>query len=295
MGTTIHRPVMLKEMIGLLNPKPGTTIVDATLGAGGYAAAILESMDGNGLVVGIDHDDTALKLASERLAGWGKQFQPLKGNFGDLATILAGLGIGQIDGIVADLGVSSMQLSDSERGFSFQLQGPLDMRMDLEADVAAADLVNTTPLKTLEEILRDYGEERYWRRISREIVARRRRKRFETTLELAQFIEQIVHGRRGRIHPATRVFQALRIAVNGELDALQYLCDAAPGVLRSEGVIVCVSYHSLEDRIVKQSLRRNREMPVWEPLTKKPMTPTEDEKIDNPRSRSARLRAARRR
>lgn len=289
-----HRPVMLKEVLSFLGPQPGNFLVDATLGAGGYSQALLQAIKGHGLVVGLDWDNSAVVIAGRRLACWGEAFRPLKANFAELAAGIKGLGMMKADGIVADLGVSSMQLDEAARGFSFQREGPLDMRMDRERRLRAADVLNKASKEELERIFWKYGEERNARRIAREIVERRRKKEFQTTLELAEAIERTVSRRRGRIHPATRVFQSLRIVTNDELENLRRLCLAAADILKSGGVFVCVSYHSLEDRIVKEHFRGEQGGQVWERLTKKPLRPTPEEVAENPRSRSARLRAARR-
>lgn len=288
----VHRPVMLREMLELLEPRPGQTIVDATLGAGGHAEALLEAMMGQGMVLGIDRDEAAMKLAGDRLARWGEAFKAWKANFADLPGVFHEQGLARVDGLVADLGLSSMQLAEASRGFSFRLDGPLDMRMDRSLEFCAADLLNRLSPEALERVFREQGEERYARRVARMVVERRRRSPWRTTLELVEALERVMPGRRGRIHPATRVFQALRIATNGELENLDRLCRGASDLLRPGGVFVCVSYHSLEDRIVKEHLREGT---LWEKLTQKPLRPAADEVAQNPRSRSAKLRAARRR
>jgi len=286
-----HVGVLLREVLAFLGPRPGNVIVDATLGAGGYSEAILHALVGEGTVVGIDRDPEAVELASSRLAGWGKAFKARKADFGALPEVLSELGITEADGLVGDLGISSMQLGSPSRGFSFQSDGPLDMRMDPEQELTAEKVLNTRSERDLETILREYGEERFARRIARAIVSHRRRRPLRATGELVELIERTVPGRRGRIHPATRSFQAVRIETNDELGQLRTFCAHAPDILKPGGVFACVSFHSLEDRIVKHSLRQRE---LWELLTKKPITPTADEVYRNPRSRSAKLRAAKR-
>jgi len=286
-----HVGVMVKEVLEFLGPKPGNAIVDATLGAGGYSDAILHAIGGEGTVLGIDRDPEAVELASSRLAGWGTAFKARKADFADLPEVLSELGIAGADGLVGDLGISSMQLGSRSRGFSFQFDGPLDMRMDPEQELTAEEVINTRSERDLERILREYGEERFARRIARAIVRRRRQKPLRSTGELVEVIERTVPGRRSRIHPATRCFQAVRIETNDELGQLRTLCARAPDILKPGGVFACISFHSLEDRIVKHSLRQRE---LWELLTKKPITPTAEEVDRNPRSRSAKLRAAKR-
>ena len=310
-------PVLVEETLALLDPRRGGLFVDATLGLGGHAEAILRASDSTRLV-GIDRDPKALELAARRLAPFdpaGDRVRCVNANFHDLASALAGLGIfGGVSGILADLGVSSMQLDTPERGFSFRFDAPLDMRMGL-AERTAADLVNHGSEGELEKIIRDYGEERQARRIARAIVDARQEEPIETTGQLKRLIDRVKgnrprwdEGRReARIDPATRVFQALRIAVNEELAGLEGFLQQAIDLLETDGRMVIISYHSLEDRIVKNTLRDNArgeidlvtgrphaETQLIEALTRKPVRPGDAEVARNPRSRSARLRAARR-
>lgn len=307
-----HLPVLVAETLAALEPARGGLYVDATVGLGGHAEAILQAAPAARLL-GIDRDPAALALASERLAAFGERVRLARGNFDQLPDLLSGIGEGSRPaGILADLGVSSLQLDRPERGFSFRFEGPLDMRMGA-AGRTAADIVNQSSEAELEDILREYGEEWQARRIARTIVEARREKPLETTADLRAVIDRAKGGRRerhereGRIDPATRVFQALRIAVNDELAGLERFLDQAVRLLDSGGRLVIISYHSGEDRIVKNTLRdlsrgeadpvtgRPRaESRVLELLTKKPVRPTEAEVAWNPRSRSARLRAARR-
>jgi len=306
-----HLPVLVEETLALLEPARGGLFVDGTLGLGGHAEAILRASDQVRLV-GIDRDPRALELAARRLAPFGDRARFVNANFHQLASALAGIGItGGVSGILADLGVSSMQLDTPERGFSFRFDAPLDMRMGL-AERTAADLVNEASEGELEMIIRDYGEERQARRIARSIVEARREAPIETTGQLKRLIDRVkgsrpFRGEKQRVDPATLVFQALRIEVNDELAGLEGFIQQAIDLLEDDGRLVIISYHSLEDRIVKNALRDrargeidqvtgrpHAETQLIEALTRKPVRPGDDEVAQNPRSRSARLRAARR-
>ena len=286
-----HVSVLLPQALRWLNVQPGGTYVDCTLGAGGYAEAILERL-GAGRLVAIDRDADALERARARLGGAGGRIEYAHGSFGDLERILGG---GLVDGIVADIGVSRDQLEDASRGFSFQTDGPLDMRMDQSQTRTAGEVVNTYSEKLIAALLERYGEERRSRarRIARAIV---RARALSTTRQLAEAIERVAPRTvRDRIHPATRTFQALRIEVNDELGEIGKLLDAAPPRLKPGGRFIVVSFHSLEDRLVKQAFRRWAAEGVLEILTKHVVRPEEDEVRGNPASRSAKLRAAERR
>lgn len=311
-----HTPVLIEETLSFLDPGRGGLFVDATLGLGGHSRRLLRDFPGV-RVVGIDQDPEALAIARERLAPFGERFRALEGNFGRVAELLAALGDEAPAGILADLGVSSLQLDRPERGFSFRADGPLDMRMGT-GELRALDVVNTYPEADLERIFRDYGDEKQARRIARAIVADREDEPFEGTEQLADLLRRVSRpagrgrgrgrGRRPeRIDPATRVFQALRIEVNQELAVLPRFLDEAVRMMEADGRLVVISYHSGEDRIVKNSLRELARgeideitgRPHWETqlievLTKKPVRPSEEEVAANPRARSARLRAARR-
>lgn len=306
-----HVPVLLAESLERLAPGRGGTFVDATLGLGGHAEALLAASPDVELV-GIDRDPQALELAARRLAPFGSRVRLVQANFHQLDKALAGLGVRSIAGVLADLGVSSLQLDTAERGFSFRFDGPLDMRMGL-AELTAADVVNQASEGELEKIFRDYGEERQARRIARAIGRARLERPIETTGELRRLVGGVAraHGERKpwgeRIDPATRVFQALRIAVNQELEGLDAFIQQAVDMMETDGRLVIISYHSLEDRIVKNTLRNlaqgevdqvtgrpRAETQLIEVLTRKPLRPSEEEVAVNPRSRSARLRAARR-
>jgi len=286
----LHRPVMVREVLKLLGVRPGGLYVDATLGTGGHALEILRASAPDGLLVGLDWDEEALRVAQGRLASFGERVILRRENFAHLSKVLGELGITKVDGVLFDLGVSSLQLERPERGFSFQREGPLDMRMDRRRPLRAMDLVNCWPLNRLERLLREFGQERWTRRIVRAMDRRRATKPLSSTLELAELIRLVVPPSSCRIHPATRTFQALRMAVNEELDNLREALQALPQVLRSGGRACVISFHSLEDRLVKQAFR-SVELEV---LTPKPIRPSPEEVRSNPRARSARLRAAQR-
>lgn len=309
-SSAAHVPVLLEESRAFLDLDRGGLFVDCTLGLGGHSEAFL-AHGPDVRVLGLDRDHEALERARRRLAPFGDRFEAVHSNYADLATALEGRG--PVAGIFADLGVSSMQLDRAERGFSFQRTGPLDMRMDARGDgPTAADVVMSYSQSDLERVIRDYGEERQARRIAKSIVRRREEAPLRTTEDLRSAVHDVVrsprrHGGRPRIDPATRTFQALRIEVNQELAGLETMLDQAMNALETEGRLVVISYHSLEDRITKSALRAAArgevdevtgsarvETRLIELLTKKPVRPTEKEVETNPRSRSARLRAARR-
>jgi 16S rRNA (cytosine1402-N4)-methyltransferase len=289
-----HRPVLVEEVARWLCWKVDGTYLDLTVGAGGHSEAILKGLEGKGRLIGIDCDEEILEMARRRLAPFGTRAHLLRGHYDDLPEILAGLGLGAVDGLLLDLGLSSWQLDRPERGFSFLREGPLDMRMDLQGRTTAADLLNRLPAPALEKIFRDWGEERFARRIARSIATHRRTRPLESTKELASLILQSVPFRKGSIHPATRVFQALRIAVNREIDRLGRFFTLFPNHLPSSGRAVFLAYHSLEDRLVKRGLREWKQKGVLRILTQKPIRPAEQEVQANPRSRSARLRVCER-
>lgn len=303
-----HEPVLVAECLRCLAPGRGGVFVDCTVGLGGHAAALLAAAP-EARLVGLDRDPEALAGAAARLAPFAGRWELHAGRFGDLAALLAPLGLPPLAGILADLGVSSLQLDRAERGFSFRRDGPLDMRMGGDGPTAA-EIVNEYPEAALERLLREYGEERDARRIARTLVATRARQPFATTGELARAIAAAKGGdrrREGRVDPATRTFQALRLEVNQELAELERLLAQAIELLDRDGRLVVISYHSLEDRIVKRRLRdaargeieettgqTRAESRALELLTRKPLRPGPAELAANPRSRSARLRAARR-
>lgn len=281
-----HVPVLADETLRLLDPKPGQTWVDATVGGGGHSRLIAATLGASGRLIGFDQDPTMLELARPRLDGLPATL--VRANFDQLPDVLANLGIGRVDGLLADLGFSSDQLAEANRGLSFRDDGPLDMRLDPNSGQSAADLVNAMSEAGLAEVFFEFGEERHSRRVARRIVERRKEKPFATTGELAELVRRCV-PRSGAIDPATRVFQALRIAVNDELGSLERLLASLPRVLKPGGRAGIISFHSLEDRRVKQAFRTAS---LWQPLTKKPVEAGEAESARNPRARSAKLRVA---
>lgn len=306
-----HQPVLVREAISFLQPERGGVFLDATVGAGGHSWAILVASP-NCQVIGLDRDESALQIAIERLSQFGTRFSAIHANFKDLTALCqAGL-IPPLDGILIDLGVSSLQLDDASRGFSFQQEGPLDMRMDRRQRLTAADLVNSLSEGELADLIFQYGEDPSARRLARAIVRQRQHGPIETTTQLASIILKASRrGDRWRIHPATRAFQALRIAVNDELSRLDTFVTTAIEQLKPGGRFVAITFHSLEDRIIKQSLRFHAghcqcRLPIAlsgtvcpscgagrrvQILTRKPIVPSAAEIRLNPRARSAKLRA----
>lgn len=308
MNTAPHMPVMLKEVLESLAPEDGKVYVDGTFGAGGYSRAILEAADC--VVVAIDRDETALEAAKALQDDYPARFIFLQGCFGDVEQLLPQAGYEAVDGFVLDIGVSSMQIDQAERGFSFRQDGPLDMRMGRSAGgQTAADIVNEMEEADLADVIYKYGEERHSRRVARAIVLRRAEQRFERTADLANVIRgALPFSKKDKIDPATRSFQALRIAVNDELGELERALHAAENILKDDGRLVVVTFHSLEDRIVKNFMRDvsggqasvSRYAPLQEEgappkyrlLSRKALQASDDEIAQNPRSRSAKLRAA---
>jgi 16S rRNA (cytosine1402-N4)-methyltransferase len=309
--TTVHVTVLPRETLDLLTPRPGALFLDGTLGGGGHAALLLERTAPDGRVLGIDADPAALDRARQRLpeAVASGRLVLAQGNFAALADLARAAKFAPVDGILLDLGLSSDQLADRTRGFSFAVDAPLDMRFDPTRGQSAADLVNTLDEADLADLIYRYGEERRSRAIARRIAAQRSRAPIERSGELARLVESVIHGRPGGIHPATRTFQALRIAVNDELGSLEAALPAALDALRPGGRIVVISFHSLEDRIVKRFFQAEERGCVCPPelptcvcgrsprlriLTRHPVTAGEAELAANPRARSAKLRAAER-
>ncbi len=304
-----HEPVMLKEVIDWLCISKNGIYVDGTVGGAGHAYEILKAT--NGFLIGIDCDDEALRAAEKRLAEFGSRKVLVKANFAELGSVLENLQIKKVDGVLLDMGVSSHQLDRAERGFSFNQLAPLDMRMDRSLKLSAYDIVNSFAQKDLERIIRTFGEEKMASRVARAISQKRRSSPLETTVELAAVIASAMPAkfRWQRIHPATRTFQAIRIAVNNELDSIKPAIDSAASVLNRGGRIAVISFHSLEDRIVKNEFRAlqgacscPKDVPICtckreailKVLTKKALIPAAAETEANPRSRSAKLRVAQR-
>ena len=292
----VHQPVMVREVLAGLVVRPDRLYVDGTLGEGGHAVAILSRITGVGELWGFDRDPEVLQTAAIRLAPFTSHFRLFHQSYGQVGRILEEAGRpGGAAGILLDLGLSSFSLQSSGRGFSFQLDEPLDMRFNPEGDdPTGAQLLNTLPQKDLERIFREYGEEPRARVLARRVCEARRQRPWRTTAQLAAMVQKVVghRGGRSRVHPATRVFQALRIAVNGELAELDKFLDGAPHWLEPGGRLVIISYHSLEDRPVKHRLLAWEKAGVMRRLTKKPLTPTAEEVRQNPRARSAKLRLA---
>jgi 16S rRNA (cytosine1402-N4)-methyltransferase len=304
-----HVPVMLKEVIDLLRPEPHQRYLDGTLGGGGHAEALLSLSGPGGQVLGLDWDEAALSEARERLRSFGERLVARQANFTEARNILRQIGWNRVSGVLLDLGVSSHHLESPERGFSFRLEARLDMRMDRRQSLDAYWLVNTATVAELERILRDYGEEPAARRIALAVDRARRIKPIETSVELADLVARVTGGKRAAIHPATRTFQALRIAINRELENLEVFLHDAYELLTPEARMVVISFHSLEDRLVKTAFRQWSKDCICPPraplcrcgwsrkarlLTPKPLCPSPDEVRANPRARPAKLRAVER-
>jgi 16S rRNA (cytosine1402-N4)-methyltransferase len=308
---TAHQPVMVDEAATYLITAPDGIYVDGTAGTGGHSLEICKRIAPEGRLICLDVDRTSLRLAEEQLASFGDSARIVKGSYVDLDRVLQQAGIGKVHGILLDLGLSSYQLEHSGRGFSFLKDEPLDMRMDQDHGISAGELINTISMERLQELLWHYAEERWAKRIARAIIEQRRKGPVATSRELARIVETTIplkhHPR--KIHPATKTFQALRIAVNEELQNLADFLSKAPSMLRSGGMLVVISYHSLEDRLVKQAFREHKHvnghprklpgLPGAEPsliraLTKKGLRPSQAEVVANPRSRSAIMRVAER-
>ena len=298
-GSTLeHIPVLAETLVQWIRLPPDGVMVDATVGQGGHSRLLGASLGNQGTLIGLDVDEQALQATKARLQDLACRVVLVHGNFSQVEAWVRQQGVEAADLLLADLGFSSVQLADGEMGLSFQSDMPLDMRMDKSFGTTAADIINNANEKALADLIFQYGEDRGSRRIARFIVERRRHQRIETTGQLASIVCQALHrpGRtsRQRIHPATRTFQALRIAVNHELDNLTQLLDQAPRLLRSKGYVAIISFHSLEDREVKTRFRAWHQAGTYTVLTKKPVVPSAQEVKDNPRARSAKLRIAQR-
>jgi 16S rRNA (cytosine1402-N4)-methyltransferase len=313
----MHKSVLLQETIELMNLKPGMTVIDATVGAGGHTKAILAKIGPSGRVLGLDKDENALKIAEENLGGCSN-LTLVHADFKDIEEVAVDKGFGEVDAILADIGVSSMQLDERNRGFSFQGHEKLDMRMDQTQDLTAADIINTYTESELERIFRDYGEESYAKKIAEAIVQKRSIHPVEYTDQLAEVVRGVIpapkwlRGKqigKTKLDPATKVFQAVRIETNGELTALESALPQTVGILKKGGRIAIISFHSLEDRIVKRFFEEKSQTcvcppeypkcmcdvkPTLQKVTRKPVVAAETEINDNPRARSAKLRVAER-
>jgi 16S rRNA (cytosine1402-N4)-methyltransferase len=303
-----HVPVLLNEVLEALAPESGKIYVDATLGAGGHTEALLEKSGPDGLVYGIDQDPAAIGIAEQRLERFGDRFQVLKGNFSRIAELLPMQAKPVTGGVLADIGVSSMQLDTGERGFSFMKDAPLDMRMSPDNPLTAADVVNTYSEQDLVRIFSEYGEEHMSKTIARELIVLRGNEPFKATLQLAEFIACLYksRGKQEKIHPATRVFQALRIEVNDELGSLQRFLESLPGILARGARVAVITFHSLEDRLVKKFFQEQSRDCICPPrfpvcqcdhratfkVNGKPIQASIEETKANPRARSAKLRVA---
>lgn len=293
-----HIPVLMNEVMTYLDPKPGETIVDATAGTAGHSEVIIDRIGAAGVLVDIDRDEESLAQARERLAGRQAVNHFVHGNFCDLDSILKELQIDKIDGILFDLGISTFQLLNPERGFSFQEEGPLDMRLDRASYISAYDLINNLNEDEISSLLWSFGQERWHNRIAHRLVQARERHPIATTSELREIVMQSIPAQfrrhHYRTHPATRTFQAVRIAVNRELEVLESALSKAISVLAPGGRMCVISFHSLEDRIVKHYFRAVAAQGLVKVLTRKPVVPTEEEARSNPSSRSSKLRAVQR-
>lgn len=288
--STIHVPVMLDEVLSWIEPQAGQRIVDGTAGAGGHLRALAQRVGPSGWVLGIDRDPAAIERLQAALAGMPVQLAC--GSYCELPTFLKETDATQVDAVLLDLGLSSDQLADESRGFSFHIDGPLDLRFNPQSGEPAWRLLERLRVEPLADLIYQWGEERYSRRIARKIVERRQHDPVRTSRQLADLVVGCVpRNPREKIHPATRTFQALRIAVNQELEQLVRLLGKLPAIVKPGGRVVVISFHSLEDRLVKEAFQDSA---LWERLTRKPLRPSEAEVLANPRSRSAKLRAARR-
>ena len=291
MSEFAHVPVMLEEVMAHVAPAAGGIYADVTLGGGGHAHALLERSAPDGRLIGTDRDPAALEAAGAALRAFGERVTLRKARIRDLRDVLDALEVDRLDGVVADLGVSSAQLDQQERGFSLAKDGPIDMRMDPTEGETALELIGRSDPETLANVIYRYGEEHRSRRIARSLKRAYEEGELETTGDLRRAVLRATGPKRGRIDPSTKTFQALRIAVNEELSDLEAFLELMPSVLKRGGVVAVISFHSLEDRMVKHTFRDSDSL---EPLTKRPMVATDDERDRNPRSRSAKLRAARR-
>ena len=289
-GSSIHKPVLAAEVLALLDIRPGMRVVDGTLGGGGHMRLFTEAVGSEGLVIGVDRDPAAIERAARELAGQPVRFA--QANFRDLPEVLDAVGLERVDRVLLDVGLSSDQLADHTRGFSFDSEGPLDLRFDPTEGEPAWRMINRMRPETLADLIHEFGEERFSRRIARRIAAARDREPIRSARDFARLVASAIPRQKPppRIHPATRTFQALRIAVNEELKSLRIALERIPTRLAADGRLAVIAFHSLEDRLVKEAFRNAQ---VWEPLTRGPVEAGDDEVLRNSRSRSAKLRVAR--
>lgn len=295
LSRTEHTPVLAEFAAGI-SLKDDAIVVDATVGSGGHSKIFAKSLDKDAVLLGLDVDDNCLAIARRNLAALPCKVVLVRENFANIAEVLLQNGIEKADLIFADLGISSVQLADENKGLSFEKDMRLDMRLDDRLTISAAEIVNRMDEKGLADLIYNFAQERASRKIARSIIAARQKKKIDTTAELVNIICQALRcspkSRRSRIHPATKTFQALRIAVNNELENLEKFLAAAPNLLKKDGKIAVISFHSLEDRIVKMNFRQNKTNGIYDIITKKPITASAGERFENPRSRSAKLRMA---
>ena len=294
MDTPLHKPVMVEEVLDYLNLQSGQTILDCTVGGGGHAIRVLDKIKPDGFLIGIDKDMEILQTAKQALSKTTGKFKLYHADYSDIDEVLRQAEVDKVNGVLLDLGVSSLQFDQADRGFSFAKEAPLDMRMDRSRGITAQNLIQRLSETELAELLWKYGEERWSRRIARAILKEKKGVGITSTIQLAAIVERVVPRGKSKIHPATRVFQALRIAVNKELDNLEIFLDKIYNYMAVGARIVIISFHSLEDRIVKNKFIEKAKQNIFRVLTKKPITPGEAEIRENIRSRSAKLRAAER-
>ena len=292
--TPLHKPVMVDEVLDYLNLQSGQIILDCTVGGGGHASGILDKIKPDGFLIGIDKDMEILQTAKQSLSKTTGKFKLYHADYSDIDEVLRQAEVDKVNGVLLDLGVSSLQFDQADRGFSFAKEAPLDMRMDRSRGITAQNLIQRLSETELAELLWKYGEERWSRRIARAILKEKKGVGITSTRQLAAIVERVVPRGKSKIHPATRVFQALRIAVNKELDNLEIFLDKIYNYMALGARIVIISFHSLEDRIVKNKFIEKAKQNIFKVLTKKPITPREAEIEENVRSRSAKLRAAER-
>ncbi len=287
-----HKPVLAERAVEAMGLEPGDRVVDCCLGFGGHASLFLQAVRPSGFLLGTDLDAEAIKLAEDRLRAHGVRFELVRANYTQIPDLLAERGIENVEGVFTDLGVCSLHFDKAQRGFAVWHEGRLDMRLHVEQTLTAAQIINEWSREQLEQLLREYGDERQAARIAEAITERRRSAAIQTTRQLATLVEQVKGRSRRGIHAATKCFMALRMATNRELENLTALLDAVPGILAPGGSFVCLTYHSKEDKLVKDAFRAGKKEGLYSDVTRKPITPSPEEIETNPRARSAKLRCA---